>query len=35
VAPQLASGVLIGVVLTILMFLHGVMQPRSEVLGQH
>jgi sulfate permease, SulP family len=33
-APQLASGVLVGVVLTILMFLHGVMQPRSEVLGR-
>jgi len=32
-APQLANGVLVGVVLTILMFLHGVMQPRSEVLG--
>jgi sulfate permease, SulP family len=34
-APQLANGVLVGVVLTILMFLHGVMQPRSEVLGPH
>jgi SulP family sulfate permease len=33
-APQLANGVLVGVVLTILMFLHGVMQPRSEVLGR-
>lgn len=33
-APQLASGVLVGVVLTILLFLHGVMQPRSEVLGR-
>ncbi len=33
-APQLASGVLVGVLLTILMFLHGVMQPRSEVLGR-
>jgi SulP family sulfate permease len=33
-APQLASGVLVGVVLTILVFLHGVMQPRSEVLGR-
>lgn len=33
-APQLANGVLVGVVLTVLMFLHGVMQPRSEVLGR-
>lgn len=33
-APQLASGVLVGVLLTILLFLHGVMQPRSEVLGR-
>lgn len=33
-APQLANGVLIGVALTVLMFLHGVMQPRSEVLGR-
>lgn len=33
-APQLANGVLVGVVLTILVFLHGVMQPRSEVLGR-
>ncbi len=33
-APQLANGVLVGVVLTILIFLHGVMQPRSEVLGR-
>jgi SulP family sulfate permease len=33
-APQLATGVLVGVVLTILMFLHGVMQPRSEVIGR-
>jgi SulP family sulfate permease len=33
-APQLASGVLVGVVLTVLLFLHGVMQPRSEVLGR-
>ncbi len=33
-APQLASGVLVGVVLTVLVFLHGVMQPRSEVLGR-
>lgn len=33
-APQLANGVLVGVVLTVLLFLHGVMQPRSEVLGR-
>lgn len=33
-APQLASGVLVGVVLTILLFLLGTMQPRSEVLGR-
>lgn len=33
-APQLASGVLVGVVLTILLFLIGTMQPRSEVLGR-
>ncbi len=33
-APQLANGVLVGVVLTILLFLHGVMQPRSEILGK-
>ena len=33
-APQLANGVLVGVVLTILIFLHGVMQPRSEILGK-
>jgi SulP family sulfate permease len=33
-APQLANGVLVGVVLTILMFLHSTMQPRSEVLGR-
>ncbi len=33
-APQLANGVMVGVILTILMFLHGVMQPRSEVLGR-
>jgi SulP family sulfate permease len=33
-APQLANGVLVGVVLTILLFLNGVMQPRSEVLGR-
>ena len=35
VAPQLANGVLAGVVLTILLFLHGVMQPRTEVLGRN
>jgi SulP family sulfate permease len=33
-APQLASGVLVGVVLTILVFLLGTMQPRSEILGR-
>lgn len=33
-APQLASGVLVGVILTILVFLLGVMKPRSEVLGR-
>lgn len=33
-APQLANGVMVGVVLTILLFLRGVMQPRSEVLGR-
>ena len=33
-APQLASGVLVGVVCTVLVFLHGVMQPRSEILGK-
>jgi len=33
-APQLASGVLVGVVLTILIFLFSTMQPRSEVLGR-
>lgn len=33
-APQLANGVLVGVVLTVLIFLYGVMQPRSEVLGR-
>lgn len=33
-APQLANGVLVGVVLTILVFLHGVMQPRAEILGR-
>ena len=33
-APQLADGVLIGVMLTILLFLAGTMSPRSEVLGR-
>ena len=33
-APQLADGVLVGVVLTILMFLVGTMSPRSEVMGR-
>ncbi len=33
-APQLADGVLVGVFLTILMFLAGTMSPRSEVLGR-
>ncbi len=33
-APQLANGVLVGVVLTVLIFLYGVMQPRSEILGR-
>lgn len=33
-APQLADGVLVGVVLTILLFLLGTMSPRSEVLGR-
>lgn len=33
-APQLASGVLVGVVLTILIFLLHTMQARSEVLGR-
>lgn len=33
-APQLADGVLVGVVLTILMFLAGTMSPRSEVMGR-
>lgn len=33
-APQLANGVLVGVVLTILVFLVGTMSPRSEVLGR-
>lgn len=33
-APQLANGVLVGVILTVLVFLHGVMRPRSEILGR-
>lgn len=33
-APQLADGVLVGVVLTILLFLAGTMSPRSEVMGR-
>lgn len=33
-APQLADGVLVGVMLTILLFLAGTMSPRSEVLGR-
>jgi hypothetical protein len=33
-APQLANRVLVGGVLTVLLFLHGVMPPRSEVLGR-
>ena len=33
-APQLADGVLVGVALTILMFLAGTMSPRSEVMGR-
>lgn len=33
-APQLANGVLVGVGLTLLAFLHGMMQPRSEILGR-
>ena len=33
-APSLADGVLVGVVLTILMFLAGTMSPRSEVMGR-
>jgi SulP family sulfate permease len=32
-APQLATGVLVGVVLTIALFLHSMMKPRSEVMG--
>lgn len=33
-APQLANGVLVGVLLTILLFLAGTMSPRSEVMGR-
>lgn len=33
-APQLADGVLVGVGLTILLFLAGTMSPRSEVMGR-
>lgn len=33
-APQLADGVLVGVMLTILLFLAGTMSPRSEVMGR-
>ena len=33
-APKLADGVLVGVALTILIFLVGTMKPRSEVLGR-
>ena len=33
-APQLADGVLVGVTLTILLFLAGTMSPRSEVMGR-
>lgn len=33
-APQLADGVLVGVALTVLVFLLGTMKPRSEVLGR-
>ncbi|MDP2267118.1 MAG: SulP family inorganic anion transporter [Thiobacillus sp.] len=33
-APQLADGVLVGVALTILLFLAGTMSPRSEVMGR-
>ncbi len=33
-APALADGVLVGVTLTILLFLTGTMKPRSEVLGR-
>lgn len=33
-APKLADGVLVGVALTVLLFLAGTMKPRSEVLGR-
>lgn len=33
-APQLANGVMVGVVMTILVFLANTMSPRSEVMGQ-
>ena len=33
-APQLANGVLVGVMLTVLLFLAGTMSPRSEVMGR-
>lgn len=33
-APQLADGVMVGVILTILLFLAGTMSPRSEVMGR-
>jgi SulP family sulfate permease len=33
-APQLANGVLVGVILTIIVFLMGVMKPRSEIVGR-
>jgi len=33
-APSLADGVLVGVILTIVMFLINIMKPRSEVLGR-
>jgi SulP family sulfate permease len=33
-APKLADGVLVGVAVTILLFLAGTMKPRSEVLGR-
>jgi SulP family sulfate permease len=34
-APKLADGVIIGVILTVLVFLVNTMKPRSEVLGRH
>ncbi|MBU1191145.1 MAG: SulP family inorganic anion transporter [Gammaproteobacteria bacterium] len=33
-APQLADGVLVGVAMTVLLFLAGTMAPRSEVMGR-